>query len=202
MEAFSSLAEAKVVIETWRRRYNEEPPHSSLGYLTPTEFRCTIELAQLGLPASGLCPRTPGIHRFGHPRWRQMPRRKRPGHFPWPTPFGASPKRSSRFPALLYPLRRWEPSYHLREAPGQPAISALFFNPTLAFSVGLIQGPDQGGFELFANTAGVAPPAPRSAPRLPPGGLPVPPRAGSAFGLRSPSHQRDQAGGRVPANDS
>lgn len=54
-EAFSSLAEAKVVIETWRHRYNEERPHSSLGYLTPTEFRCTIELAQLGISAT-----TPG----------------------------------------------------------------------------------------------------------------------------------------------
>jgi transposase InsO family protein len=59
MEAFSSLAEAKVVIEAWRCRYNQERPHSSLGYLTPTEFRCTIELAQLGLPASGALPPDP-----------------------------------------------------------------------------------------------------------------------------------------------
>lgn len=55
MEAFSSLAEAKVVIEAWRRHYNEERPHSSLGYLTPTEFRCAVDLAQLGLPVN-----TPG----------------------------------------------------------------------------------------------------------------------------------------------
>lgn len=54
-EAFSSRIEARVVIEAWRRRYNEERPHSSLGYLTPTEFRCAIELAQLGVPTS-----TPG----------------------------------------------------------------------------------------------------------------------------------------------
>ncbi|WLT30078.1 IS3 family transposase [Geothrix sp. PMB-07] len=59
MEAFSSLAEAKVIVEAWRRRYNEERPHSSLGYLTPTEFRCTIELAQLGLPATGALPPDP-----------------------------------------------------------------------------------------------------------------------------------------------
>ena len=51
MEAFSSLAEAKVVIEAWRHRFNAERPHSSLGYLTPTEFRCAIELAQLGVSA-------------------------------------------------------------------------------------------------------------------------------------------------------
>jgi putative transposase len=38
IEWFRSRAEAKVVIETWRRHYNDVRPHSSLGYLTPTEF--------------------------------------------------------------------------------------------------------------------------------------------------------------------
>ena len=51
-EAFSSRAEARVVIDSWRRRYNEERPHSSLGYLTPNEFRCAIDLAQLGISAA------------------------------------------------------------------------------------------------------------------------------------------------------
>jgi len=27
------------VIEDWRRHYNETRPHSSLGYLTPAEFK-------------------------------------------------------------------------------------------------------------------------------------------------------------------
>jgi putative transposase len=27
------------VIEGWRRHYNETRPHSSLGYLTPAEFK-------------------------------------------------------------------------------------------------------------------------------------------------------------------
>lgn len=31
-EIFYSLAEAKVIIEAWRRYYNAERPHSSLGY--------------------------------------------------------------------------------------------------------------------------------------------------------------------------
>ena len=35
LEWFRSRAEAKVVIESWRRHYNKERPHSSLGYLTP-----------------------------------------------------------------------------------------------------------------------------------------------------------------------
>ncbi|MEA2634774.1 MAG: putative transposase [Chloroflexota bacterium] len=38
LEWFRSRAEAKVVIEAWRRHYNEVRPHSSLGYLPPAEF--------------------------------------------------------------------------------------------------------------------------------------------------------------------
>lgn len=35
---FTSLRDAKEKIEAWRKRYNEERPHSSLGGLTPREF--------------------------------------------------------------------------------------------------------------------------------------------------------------------
>ena len=38
LEWFRSRAEAKAVIESWRRHYNEVRPHSSLGYLTPAAF--------------------------------------------------------------------------------------------------------------------------------------------------------------------
>jgi len=38
LEWFRSRAEAKVIIESWRRHYNEVRPHSSLDYLTPSEF--------------------------------------------------------------------------------------------------------------------------------------------------------------------
>ncbi len=34
-EVFNSLAEAKVLIEQWRRHYNTVRPHSSLGYRPP-----------------------------------------------------------------------------------------------------------------------------------------------------------------------
>jgi len=37
-EIFGSLAEARVVIGAYRREYNAERPHSSLGYRTPDEF--------------------------------------------------------------------------------------------------------------------------------------------------------------------
>jgi putative transposase len=39
MEWFRSRAEAVVMIEVWRRHFNEVRPHSSLGYLTPLEFK-------------------------------------------------------------------------------------------------------------------------------------------------------------------
>ena len=34
-EIFYSLAEARILIESWRRHYNTERPHGSLGYKPP-----------------------------------------------------------------------------------------------------------------------------------------------------------------------
>lgn len=45
---FLSLADARQAIETWRREYNDERPHSSLGRRTPSEF---AQAAQLLTPA-------------------------------------------------------------------------------------------------------------------------------------------------------
>ena len=39
LEWFKNRAEARVVIEQWRKHYNEQRPHSSLGYKTPAQFR-------------------------------------------------------------------------------------------------------------------------------------------------------------------
>jgi transposase InsO family protein len=47
-EIFYSLAEARVLIEAWRRHYNTIRPHSSLGYRPPAP-----EAATPPLPASG-----------------------------------------------------------------------------------------------------------------------------------------------------
>jgi putative transposase len=44
MEWFRNRTEAKVVIEQWRRHYNEIRPHSSLGNLTPLAFKKTCFL--------------------------------------------------------------------------------------------------------------------------------------------------------------
>ena len=37
-ELFRSVAEARVIVESWRVEYNERRPHSALGYLTPKEY--------------------------------------------------------------------------------------------------------------------------------------------------------------------
>jgi putative transposase len=39
LERFRTGAEARVIIEAFRRRYNEERPLSSLNYQTPAAFR-------------------------------------------------------------------------------------------------------------------------------------------------------------------
>ena len=56
MECFVSLAEARVVLEGWRKHYNQVRPHSSLGYLTPSEFAACpsgADSASLHLPRRG-----------------------------------------------------------------------------------------------------------------------------------------------------
>ncbi len=50
-EIFYSLAEAKIIIEAWRRYYNTERPHSSLGYKPPAP-----EAIIWPAPASGAAP--------------------------------------------------------------------------------------------------------------------------------------------------
>ena len=45
VEVFTTLTEAKVLIEQWRREYNEVRPHSSLGYQPPApEARMLVTL--------------------------------------------------------------------------------------------------------------------------------------------------------------
>lgn len=77
-EVFSSLAEARVIIEAWRQEYNERRPHSSLGYRTPAEeaARCQTALQPHLAPLEETCaafdsvskqpqtsnPRTPELH--------------------------------------------------------------------------------------------------------------------------------------------
>ncbi|CAN5464982.1 IS3 family transposase [soil metagenome] len=59
-EIFGTLAEARVILESWRVEYNEERPHSSLGYQTPGEFArrvCKFELQSASPPSVQTCKR-------------------------------------------------------------------------------------------------------------------------------------------------
>src|SRR5262249_2448565 len=43
---FGNLFEARVKIAAWKEEYNEERPHSSLGYLTPAAFAARVHGAE------------------------------------------------------------------------------------------------------------------------------------------------------------
>lgn len=51
-ELFSDLVDARRKLEAWRRDYNEERPHSSIGNLTPVEFAATVR-AETGKATAG-----------------------------------------------------------------------------------------------------------------------------------------------------
>ena len=75
LEWFRSRAEAKVIIESWRKHFNAVRPHSSLGYLTPNEFAAQLTNAAPG-KATGWGAAVHGPSRPGPlhhpPRERQM----------------------------------------------------------------------------------------------------------------------------------
>ena len=61
---FQNLFDARRKIASWRKEYNEERPHSSLGYRTPEEFAAqaaSLYVGELGQEASntGPLPQTP-----------------------------------------------------------------------------------------------------------------------------------------------
>ena len=48
LHRFETMAEAKAVIEAWRRDYNETRPHMALGHRTPQEYRLLISPSPSG----------------------------------------------------------------------------------------------------------------------------------------------------------
>jgi putative transposase len=56
-ELFANRHEAAVVLEAWRHEYNEDRPHSSLGYRTPREFRAAW--IHGGIPNPGVTEESP-----------------------------------------------------------------------------------------------------------------------------------------------
>ena len=78
LEWFRSRAEAKVLIETWRRHYNEVRPHSSLGYLTPHGVHQQRSRSPIisGPKKSGRPPQVSNGKRYGTPFSEATRRRK------------------------------------------------------------------------------------------------------------------------------
>jgi putative transposase len=56
---FGDLEEAREEIETWRQDYNQQRPHSALGYRTPEEFAAEIAARRASPPTPVVLP--PGI---------------------------------------------------------------------------------------------------------------------------------------------
>jgi transposase InsO family protein len=70
---FQNLFDAKREIAAWRTEYNEERPHSSLGYLTPKEYaaretmkRRSPKISRLGKTLKNAFPTFPQL------RWRLL----------------------------------------------------------------------------------------------------------------------------------
>jgi len=61
-EYFYTLSEAKVVIEAWRRKYNEVRPHRSLGMKTPEEFALGWEPGERWRAQHTSCATASGLH--------------------------------------------------------------------------------------------------------------------------------------------
>ena len=59
---FENLWDARQKIAAWRVEYNEERPHSSLGYQTPAEFARQLSVASSGsVPPGGTTPDEPAL---------------------------------------------------------------------------------------------------------------------------------------------
>lgn len=61
MQWFKNRFDAKVLIESFRREYNEIRPHSSLGQLTPLEFKCKLSQSALNPELLPEGPRGPPV---------------------------------------------------------------------------------------------------------------------------------------------
>jgi len=58
-EIFCSLREAQIIIEQWRRYYNQERPHSSLGYKPPAPEAVVVSPPALPSPLVRAAPTAP-----------------------------------------------------------------------------------------------------------------------------------------------
>jgi hypothetical protein len=57
LQWFRNRIDAKVGIEEWRRHYNDVRLHSSLGYLTPAEFKAILPATIMEVRSAATPPR-------------------------------------------------------------------------------------------------------------------------------------------------
>jgi len=88
MEIFRSIEEARAMTESWRRHYNEDRPHSSLGYKTPLEFLASLTGSR--------------VLSFPHPGTQEGQEEERQSTKPCPS-IVPPPRRSGCSPAEPYP---------------------------------------------------------------------------------------------------
>lgn len=67
LQWFRNRAEGRVGIEQWRRHYNEVRPHSSLGYLTPMEFKAQQLSRSIDTERSPALPASNGLKEQNEP---------------------------------------------------------------------------------------------------------------------------------------
>jgi hypothetical protein len=72
---FADLEEAREEIETWRQDYNQQRPHSALGYQTPKEFAAEIAARRASPPRPA-------------PSLQETSRFPRNSHYDWTTKRG------------------------------------------------------------------------------------------------------------------
>jgi len=87
MEVFHSVAETRIIVQRWRRHYNQERRHSSLGYLTPVEFRLKWEQEH----SNGLGPNPQSLSLLGLPVGQDLECNKVKGQSQKPCPTVQSP---------------------------------------------------------------------------------------------------------------
>jgi putative transposase len=112
MEVFSNVVEARVVIEEWRRHYNEERLHGSLGYRTPREFR-EVWLADHQVEAGAAVL---GLSHCGQPDGRgknREPEAEGRARSPAPVgPISTATRLGARVAPLRSPILRPGKKYH------------------------------------------------------------------------------------------
>ena len=129
-EIFYSLAEARIIVESWRRHYNTARPHQSLGYKPPApEVFIPVmgaRSAQQPRPAALIAIALEPVAHY-HPTWI-----RRWGSISWASPL-----------AFCSPFPRQQTCFKSAQCRGWIKYSSTNANSTTADYVTLVHQPDE-----------------------------------------------------------